>query len=123
MFHYLYVGHFDKDEDGFGRPVRDSNGLGRLVVVRPLETSVVEAILRQVSDDEVTPRSIPESWELWMERDHVVCNHYTPSRSALQFVLRLAQATQCDLLDSNLYHPVSVAQLEQHLRQPGRWID
>src|SRR3954469_22474265 len=106
MTHDLYIGFFDKDEDGFGRPVRDSDGYARLVVVRPLEPSVVEAALQQVTDNKVTLRSIPESWELWVEPDHVVCNHYTPSRTALQFVIRLARTTGCDLFDSNLFPPV-----------------
>ena len=123
MVHYLYVGYFDKDDAGFGRPVRDAHGIAHLVAIRPLTRTVVDSLLRQTTRNTIVVDSIPESWQLWVEDDHVVCNHYTLSRSALQFVLRLAQMTGCDLLDSNGYYPVTIAQLELQLRQPRRWID
>ena len=123
MIHDLYIGYFAKDEDGAARLVRGSDGISRLVVVRPLEPAVVEAVLKQVTEGRVTLESIPESWRLWVADDHVVCDHYTPSRTALRFVVRLAESTGCDLLDSNLFPPVTVAQLEQQLRRPSRWID
>ena len=122
MVHHLYVGHFENDGD-VGRTKRDGHGIPRLIRTRPLDPILVEEALRTVGGEAVHLGSIPAHWDLWPEDGYLVCDHYTRSRRAIEFVIRVVRATGCEMFDSNLFPRVTVESLERRLALPVRWLD
>lgn len=99
MLHYLETGHFEQ-EDGHVRFERVDEPLRshRAVVVRPLDTAVVEAALREVGGDHLTLSTVPRDWDVHLNSDGVlVSNEYTHSRQAVEFVARVAERTGAEI--------------------------
>lgn len=96
MIHHLYVGHFDKDRGVMKLEKRQSDGAPRPVVVRPLDMATVHELLEEKG---VKETNIPEHWMLGIEEEgFVVCDAYTHSRDAIDFIHQLATITGCDVL-------------------------
>jgi hypothetical protein len=96
MIHHLYVGHFAKDRGVMKLEKRKSDGAPRPVVVRPLDVATVQGLLE---DKGVERTNIPEDWRLGIEEEgFVVCDAYTPSYDAIDFLRQLAMKTGCDVL-------------------------
>ena len=126
MVHDLYIGHFEHDGHcGRIRVERVAGGRrATLVMARPLDWGVVEATLRAVGGNDVALSSIPRGWRLRVaQQGYLVCDHYTRSRRAIEFVIRLARKTGCQLINSNLFPLVSVESLERRLGLPVKWAD
>jgi hypothetical protein len=96
MIHHLYVGHFEKDKGVMKLEKRKSDGAPRPVVVRPLDSATVQELLEEKG---VEGAGIPENWQLGIEEEgFVVCDAYTHSRDAIDFIRQLAAKTGCDVL-------------------------
>ncbi len=95
MIHHLYVGHFEKDTGLMKLEKRTSNGAPRPVVLRPLDMATVQELLEEKG---VEGTNIPEDWRLGIDEGFIVCDAYTPSRDALDFIRHLAARTGCDVL-------------------------
>jgi hypothetical protein len=96
MIHHLYVGHFEKDNGVMKLAKRMRDGAPRPVVVRPLELATVHELLQKKG---VLATNIPDDWRLGVEEEgYVICDAYTPSHDALDFIRQLATMTGCDVL-------------------------
>jgi hypothetical protein len=96
MIHHLYVGHFERDRGVMKLEKRKSDGAPRPVVVRPLDMATVQELLEEKG---VERTNIPEDWRLGIEEEgFVVCDAYTHSRDAIDFIRQLATKTGCDVL-------------------------
>lgn len=96
MIHHLYVGHFEKDRGFMKLEKRKDDGAPRPVVVRPLDRAIVQELLEKKG---VEGTNIPENWWLGIEEDgFIVCDAYTHSHDAIDFIRQLATKTGCDVL-------------------------
>ena len=96
MIHHLYVGHFEKDRGVMKLEKRKSDGAPRAVVVRPLDMATVRELLAEKG---VEGTNIPEAWRLGIEEEGIiVCDAYTRSPDAIDFLRKLATRTGCDVL-------------------------
>src|SRR5208283_5933404 len=101
--HYLYVGHFEHD----GAFVRFSNTptdpLLKPVVSRPLDTDMVKRLVQQSRGREVEAGDslFPMSWALWAEDGYLACDQCVLSQETIDFLVRLARETGCELVDFN----------------------
>jgi hypothetical protein len=96
MIHYLYVGHF-QPEGNFIRFAKSSpDAPSTPVTLHPLEADVVAELL---SEKGTRRSAVSAEWHLWFEDGYLVCDKYTRSRDALNFLVRLAKRTGCDIVD------------------------
>jgi hypothetical protein len=97
MIHYLYIGHFERD-DGFIQFSRSPDETKiNPVITRPLERDAIDDILRELTGSNTA--RIPEEWHLWSESDFLVCDKYIRNPTAIAFVCRLVGQTGCDVAD------------------------
>jgi hypothetical protein len=96
MIHHLYVGYFAKDKGVMKLEKRHSDGAPRPVVVRPLDRATVQELLEEKG---VVQANIPDHWHLGIDEEgFIVCDAYTRSDDAMDFLRRLAKKTGCDVL-------------------------
>src|SRR6266852_2150622 len=101
--HYLYIGHFEHD----GAFVRFSNTLTdpilKPVVSHPIDMDVVKWLVQEFRGREVQAANslFPMDWALWVEDGYLACNQYELSHQTIDFIIRLARETGCDLVDFN----------------------
>ena len=96
MIHHLYVGHFEKDRGVMKLEKREGDGAPRPVMTHPLGMATVHELLEEKGVEET---NIPEDWQLGIEEEgFVVCDAYTHSRDAIDFIRQLAMKTGCDVL-------------------------
>jgi hypothetical protein len=96
MMHHLYVGHCAKERGAMGLEKRQTDGAPRPVLTRPLDMATVRELLQQKGVDGT---NIPENWRLGIEEEgFIVCDAYTCSHDAMDFLRQLATKTACDVL-------------------------
>jgi hypothetical protein len=96
MIHYLCVGHFAKEGGAMRLQKRESDGAPRPVLLRQLDMAIVEELLKRKA---IESTNIPEDWHLGIEPEgFIVCDAYTSSGEALDFLRQLATRTGCDVL-------------------------
>jgi hypothetical protein len=96
MIHYLYVGHFEKDRGVMKLRKRQSDDAPQPVLVRPLDMATVRELLEERG---IAPANIPEDWRLWIDEEgFIVCDAYTRSQDAIDFLRQLSTKTGCDVL-------------------------
>ena len=95
MIHYVYIGHFVRQDD-FIAFQKQADGSLRPVVTRPLSMEAIQHVLHQRG---LTATSLPEDWGLWFEDGFIVCDRFTHSRDAIEVVRRLATESGCDVAD------------------------
>ena len=99
MIHYLYVGHFEH-EGGFvkfEKKTETKPTWHRPVVTRPLNTSLIDRLLRRHG---TTASTIPDSWGLSIESEgFVTCDRFTRSDEVIEFIKELAQQTGSEIAD------------------------
>src|SRR5258708_5363956 len=99
MIHYIYLGHFEREANfiRFAKRADTKPTWFRPVVVRPLETAVIAALLAEKGQ---TPSTVPDDWGLSFEEEgFLACDRHTRNRDAQEFVKRLARRTGCDVAD------------------------
>lgn len=92
MIHKLTIGHFDVDA------LRDR----RLVVLRPLDMSMVTRLLREIGQVNDDGRATLGGHAVEVKEGYVVCPWLMPLRNqpAEEFARRLHQETGCALYDA-----------------------
>lgn len=99
MIHYLYLGHFDHEANFIRFEKREDTKPAwyRPVIVRPLNSGIIAELLAEKG---LSPSTVPDGWGLAFEEEgFLVCDRYTRSREARDFVKRLATRTKCDVVD------------------------
>lgn len=112
MNHYLYIGHFERDNE-FIRFVAESGSIPSVyspVVQRPIDPAVVEQL---ISEKGYTVNSIPDSWGIVIKSGYVVWNRFCGEVAAKDFVVQLARKTGCDLADYSSLSFMDVEELVQ----------
>jgi hypothetical protein len=101
LIHKLTIGHFDAEA------LRDR----RLVVLRPLDMSVVARLLKEVGQVSEDGRATLGGHAVELKEGYVVCPWLMPRRNqpAEEFARRLHQETGCVLYDAGRRETVSAA--------------
>ena len=100
MIHHWYVGHFERDGGVIKLEKRQSDGVPRPVVARPLDMATVHELLEEKG---VQGTCIPEDWWLGIEVEgFIVCERDSHSRDAIDFIRKLANKTGCDIVYDGL---------------------
>lgn len=111
MIHYLYIGHFEH-ECGFVKFEKKTDIKPiwhRPVVSRPLDTSLIDRLLRRHG---ITASTIPDHWGLSIESEGFLsCDRFTRSDEAIEFIKELAQQTGSEIADYSSLSFVSPAGL------------
>jgi hypothetical protein len=100
--HYLYIGHFEHE----GRLVRFANTatdpILKPVVCHSLDMDAVKRLVPQ-SGREADGGSppFPPGWSIWAEDGYLACDQGALSPEVIDFIVRLAQVTGCELVDFN----------------------
>lgn len=103
LIHHLYIGHFEHA----GKFVRFSHALGdpilRPVVSRPLDMDVVKRVVRELKPNgcKIADSQLPDDWPIWVEDGYLACDQCALTGETRAFIVRLAQLTNCDLVDFN----------------------
>lgn len=92
FIHYLFAGHFER-EDGHIKFTRGEDGAYRPVVRAPLD-----------------PCELPPEWAAWVADGYLVCDKYTKNEQVIEFVVRLVEATGCDLYDAAAHADIAVTE-------------
>lgn len=95
MIHYVYIGHFARQND-FIAFQKQADGSLRPVVIRPLSMEAIQQVLLPSGR---TAASLPEDWGVWLDDGFIVCDRFTHNRDAIEVVRRLATESGCDVAD------------------------
>ena len=110
MLHYLYVGHFDRDEHGvrFIRTGEDS--VYRPAVARPLTDLGLSAFVRDATGERAS--LIPDDWSARFEqiRGYVICDLYLQNPEEIEFVSQLVEREGCSLCDVSGHSELSLTE-------------
>jgi hypothetical protein len=96
MIHHFYVGHFEKAGGVMKLQKRKSDAAPRPVVARRLDMAAVQELLEEKG---VAGMNVPDEWQLGVEEEgFLVCDAYTRSRDAIDFIRQLTTKTGCEVL-------------------------
>ena len=110
MLHYLYVGHFDRDEHGVRFARSDEDPIYRPVVTRSLTALGLSAFVRDATGERAS--LIPDDWSAWLEqiRGYVICDFYLRNPEEIEFVSQLVEREGCSLCDVAGHSEVSLTE-------------
>jgi len=96
MIHHFYVGHFEKADGVMRLQKRRDGAPPRPVVARRLDMAAIQELLEEKG---VAGMNVPDDWQLGIDDEgFLVCDAYTRSRDAIDFIRRLIAKTGCEVL-------------------------
>lgn len=108
FIHYLLLGCFEHDGDVVRFSKGPSDPVYRPVLQRPIDSSVVKAVLHEVTGAEVDDLAFPEDWPIWLDAGYLICDKYTRNRAAIHFITRLVERAGCDIYDVNAHCDIAL---------------
>jgi hypothetical protein len=107
FIHHLFVGDFERDENGirFGRP--GPTEPYRPVVAQPLTQDVVAAVVREVTGR--AREAIPTEWSSWLDDGYLVSDKYTRNAEEIDFISKLVERTGYSLYDRAAHTEISLS--------------
>ena len=108
FIHYLFLGHFEHDGEVVRFSKSPNDSVYRPVISRPLDSEVIESVLREargIGDDGL---AFPEDWMIWLEDGYLVCDKYTRNRQAINFVTLLVERTYCEIHDVSAHSNITL---------------
>ena len=105
MIHKLTLGHFDVE----------ALKSGRMVVIRPLDNSVVMRLLREVGQVDESGCATLGGYALEVEEGYIICPWLMAGRvvATEEFARRLHQETGCVMYDSGRREIVRLEQMAE----------
>jgi hypothetical protein len=100
--HYLYLGHFEPDGE-FVRFVPPSPRVPSLtpLVRRPLNQGIIVELLQERGVARGNRSVFPDDWPMWFGDGFLICKQFELSPEMVDFLIRLAKTTGCEIVDVN----------------------
>lgn len=109
FIHYLFLGHFERDGEWVRFTRNADDAVYRPVVRRPLDTTAIEAALKDVTGADTVDLAFPDDWPVWLDAGYLVCDKYTRNQSAIDFITTLVSRTRCDIYDAAAHGDITLA--------------
>jgi hypothetical protein len=102
MIHYLWTGHLDEEHGHVRFSRSDSGDMLRPIVRRPLDASILEAVLRRMFGDRLTVAAVTRLWGVALTAEgFIVSDEYTRCSDAVAFIAAVAEQTGAQIWADN----------------------
>ena len=103
MIRYMTIGHFD----------HDALQNHRLVVVKPLDMKIVHQLVAEMGEFLPNGEMVVAALPVIYQNGYIMCPPIVRGK-ALEFLVRLAEETSCDIADMELGHLMTPKEFREH---------